>query len=117
MSFNKNVSDGKGENMNIAPISMSNMSMQKASFKGAEEKKPLVTDDMSDDTIVYYSTWGDNCAFPVTAGQIRARESEMRTVKEQLLRKAANNKAKNEASKESNDEYMKRKTNSTEWMM
>ena len=103
--------------MNIAPISMSNMAMQKASFKGAEEKKPLVTDDMPDDTIVYYSTWGDNYAFPVTAGQIRAHEAEMRAMKEQILKEAANNKARIEASRESNEEYTKRKIGSTEWMM
>lgn len=103
--------------MNIRPISMqTNFVSRQASFAGkdANQVKPLikVTDDMPDDQVVTYGTWGSNYAYPITAGQIRAN----------MASKAA------EASRESTErcsvgdketpsEYYARKIHSTEWTM
>ncbi len=98
--------------MKIAPISMVSASkLNAASFKG-QQNKPIVeiTDDMSDDTIVSYGSWGPNYIYPITAGQIRTNMAES-LVKSQFLRAPKNSE------QESEEDYKKRKLYSTEWCM
>jgi len=95
--------------MKIAPISMVSVSKSNtASFKG-QQNKPIVeiTDDMSDDTIVSYGSWGPNYVYPITAGQIRTNMAES-LVKSQAHKSSV---------QESEEEYQKRKLYSTEWCM
>lgn len=101
-------------NMNIRPISMqTNFKSQAVSFKGKQEQpKPLiqVTDDMPDDQVVTYGTWGSNYAYPITAGQIRANMAK----KAEAARAA---EAQNISKQETPEEYYRRKVYSTEWTM
>lgn len=103
--------------MNIKPISMqTNFKSQAVSFKGKEQQpKPLiqVTDDMPDDQVVTYGTWGPNYAYPITAGQIRANMAAQ--AKTEAARAAEIQKPV--AKKETPEEYYQRKVHSTEWTM
>lgn len=96
--------------MNITRISMANTP---ANFKGMnklpqrETQKPLInTREVSDDEIVAYGNWGNNYAYPITAGQIRKLEPAT---------KDEQNTSQTSLGKESEDEYYKRKLYSTEW--
>ncbi|MBQ9244741.1 hypothetical protein IJ182_00570 [bacterium] len=104
--------------MNISAISATTPSRVNSSFKAAEEKKPLVklTAETPDDAVVCYSTWGDNYAFPVTAGQIREAQRHEQESLQELRRQAAADRAA-QKQKETPDEYTQRKLYSTEWCM
>lgn len=100
--------------MKIAPISMSPVQKQNAaSFSRRHEQQPLVklTDKTPDDAIVAYGSWGPNYAYPITAGQIR------QNIAESLVNATAAPKPQYKLHKESPEEYMARKINSTEWCM
>ncbi len=108
----------RGEKMNVTSISMaSNLKSNQASFKGDNKQvpKPLVdlTDDVSDDTVVFYSTCGPNYVFPVTAGQVR--EAQAKAAVNEAVRSYS--KQINEEETESEKEYLNRKLYSTEWTM
>ena len=99
--------------MKINPVSIATVNKSFA-FKSIqkEQPKPLVTvtDDMPNNEIVQYGTWGSNYAFPITAGDIRRMEAE----------KAYAQNAKPSVDTrydETPEEYLARKINSTEWML
>lgn len=98
--------------MQINSISMATMN-RNVGFKGTENEQPKplveVTPDMPDNTVVQYSTWGSNYAFPITAGDIRKMQAEK--AYEQVAQPAVDNH------QETPEEYYARKINSTEWMM
>ena len=67
--------------MNINAISSFNNVAKVQSFKADSSKlyrdpHEIIPADVSDDTVVDYSTWGDNYPVPVTAGQRRASQRE-----------------------------------------
>ena len=97
--------------MQVSPISMSSIQKQNVNFKSQDDSvKPFinVTDDMSDDTVVSYSNWGDNYAYPITAGQIRA----LQALKEIDIKPIATSPYT-----ETPEEYYARKIGSSEWLL
>ena len=96
--------------MKINPVSMVSVQRQNVNFKGDDNSvKPFieVTEDMSDDTVVSYSNWGGNYAFPITAGQIRALQAlNVQTTPVTPAYK-----------EETPEEYYARKIGSTEWLL
>lgn len=93
--------------MNVSPISLA---MKSISFKSNNmEPKPMVNlEGKKDDEVVMYSTWGDNYAFPVTVGQIRATE--------EARRELGSSQAQAHY-QETPEEYYERKLFSPEWFM
>lgn len=84
--------------MNINAISSFNNVAKAQSFKAESNKlyrdpHEIIPADVSDDTVVDYSTWGDNYPVPVTAGQ--RREAQI----QELARIAAEAAMKAEAAK------------------
>ncbi len=98
--------------MQINSISMAAMN-KNIGFKAAEteQPKPLVEipDDMPDEQVVQYSTWGGNYAYPVTAGDIRRIQAEKAY--------AETAKPAVDMQQETPEEYYARKINSVEWML
>ena len=97
--------------MRVNPISVSAFQKQNVNFKSQNnDVKPFinVTDDMSDDTVVSYSNWGGNYAFPITAGQIRA----LQALKEIDVKPVITT-----GQTETPEEYYARKIGSTEWLL
>ena len=65
--------------MNINAISSFNNVAKAQSFKAESSKlyrdpHEIIPPEISDDTVVDYSTWGDNYPVPITAGQRRAAQ-------------------------------------------
>ena len=96
--------------MKINPVSIAPMQKQNVNFKGNDNSvKPFieVTEDMSDDTVVSYSNWGGNYAYPITAGQIRALQAiHVQPAVTMPISKD-----------ETPEEYYARKIGSTEWLL
>lgn len=101
--------------MNINAISNYSNVTKTQSFKAEPQKlytdfNEIIPEEVSDETVVDYSTWGDNYPVPITAGQRRAAQ------KEELARiaaKAAVAAAEKEAvknKKEPTPEEMKEQT-------
>lgn len=59
--------------MNISAINVA--TKISASFKAQESPKPIIDiKGKEDNEVVGYSTWGNNYAYPITAGQIRTQQ-------------------------------------------
>lgn len=103
--------------MRINPISMASVyKNQNVGFKADSKKeKPLieVTDDMPDDKVVSYGTWGGNYAYPITAGQIR--RSQQIAQEQRLNASATDSNQSNDKYNESPEDYQRRKLYTTEW--
>ena len=102
--------------MKISPVSINLNNRHSLKFKGNEAKdlKPLINldENVADDEVVTYGTWGPNYVYPITAGQIRSMRE-----KEEAL-KGEQKETKNVTlQKEAPDEYYRRKLYSTEWTM
>ena len=67
--------------MNINSISNFNNTTKLQTFKAEPQKiysdfDEIIPPEVSDDTVVDYSTWGSNYPIPITAGQRRAAQRE-----------------------------------------
>ena len=93
--------------MNVQSVSLASKAI---SFKSNNlEPKPIVNvEGKKDDEVVMYSTWGDNYAFPVTAGDIKSAA---------VARKELGSMQAQTRYDETPEEYQQRKLYSTEWCM
>ncbi len=103
--------------MNISAIPAFNVNNAQAFKAHNSEPKPVVkvTDDMADNEVVGYGTWGPNYVYPITAGQVRHEMQEAKKAAAEAAKQQARQEAAGKAYKETPEEYMKRKLYSTEW--
>ena len=81
--------------------------------------KPLIDipEDAKNDDIVAYSTWGNNYAFPITAGQLKEQQQTIIKLQTNKPNVAKVQTTKSDISEysETPEEYYRRKINSPDW--